>query len=176
MRRHLLLIAAMSLLVTLAAACGSSSSSGSGGVIGSKQSSIVQTASNSKLGTNVLVNSKGMTLYTLSAETNGRFICTKASTVPGGTASCLSVWIPLTVQGTAKQAGSVSGLGTVKRPDTGATQLTYHGHPLYAFAGDKAPGDASGNGFKDVGTWQAAAVGGQASSMNSSGGSGPYGY
>lgn len=172
MRRHVLATVAVIALVALTAACGSSSSAGTGSPGGSGKGSIVHTSDNSKLGTSVLVNSRGMTLYTLSAETNGRFICTKTSTIPGGTASCLSVWIPLTVQGAAPTG--VSGLGTIKRPDTGATQLTYHGHPLYAFAQDAAPGDASGNGFKDVGTWQAATVGGQAPSTNSSGGG--YGY
>ena len=32
----------------------------------------------------MLVNDKGMTLYTLSAERGGRFICTKQLDDPGG--------------------------------------------------------------------------------------------
>jgi predicted lipoprotein with Yx(FWY)xxD motif len=65
-------------------------------------------------------------------------------------------------------------LGTITRPDNGATQVTWHGHPLYTFTGDKAPGDTSGNGFKDVGVWKAATLG--ASSSSSSSGGGGYGY
>jgi len=170
---------AVAALVVLAAGCGSGSASGSGGAVGTTKSSApVQVAKNSKLGANVLENAKGMTLYTLSAETNGNFICTKTSTIPGGNTPCLSFWIPVTAKSMAAPSGSVSGLGTVKRPDTGAIQLTYQGRPLYTFAGDKAPGDASGNGFKDVGTWQAAVVGGQAASNSggSTGSTGPYGY
>src|ERR1051325_7130997 len=83
--------------VALAAGCGSSSAAGTNGGGGGSANTTVQSANNSKLGTSVLVNSKGMTLYTLSAEKGGRFICTMSSKVPGGSASCLSVWHPLTV-------------------------------------------------------------------------------
>ena len=31
------------------------------------------------------------------------------------------------------------------------TQVTYAGHPLYYFAGDKAPGDVKGEGLKNFG-------------------------
>ena len=158
--------------VALAAGCGSSSAAGTNGGGGSANTT-VQSANNSKLGTSVLVNSKGMTLYTLSAEKGGRFICTMSSKVPGGSASCLSVWHPLTVAMGSMPTGA-SQLGTTTRPDNGATQVTWHGHPLYTFAGDKAPGDASGNGFKDVGVWKAATLG--APSSSSSSGGGGYGY
>jgi predicted lipoprotein with Yx(FWY)xxD motif len=100
------------------------------------------------LGKAVLVNRSGMTLYSLSAETNGRFICTS---------SCVATWHPLTVRRGQKPTGS-SSLGTVRRPD-GKTQVTYKGKPLYTFAGDSKPGQAKGEGFKDVGTWHAAVVG-----------------
>ena len=99
-----------------------------------------------------------MTLYTLSAEHGGRFICTKSSTIPGGSASCLSLWIPLTVAKGSMPTGAAQ-LGTITRPDNGTTQVTWHGSPLYTFSGDKAAGDASGNGFKDVGVWKAATLG-----------------
>jgi hypothetical protein len=33
--------------------------------------------------------------------------------------------------------------------------VTYKGMPLYTFAQDRAPGEANGQGFKDVGTWGA---------------------
>jgi predicted lipoprotein with Yx(FWY)xxD motif len=67
-------------------------------------------------------------------------------------------------------------LGTITRPDNGTTQVTWHGSPLYTFSGDKAAGDASGNGFKDVGVWKAATLGSSSSSSSSSGGGGGYGY
>lgn len=95
----------------------------------------------------VLTNSAGRTLYSLSAETHGRFICT---------GSCLDLWTPLVVQAGTKPSGPVK-LGTVKRPD-GRIQVTYQGRPLYTFENDSKPGQAKGEGFKDVGTWHAAQI------------------
>jgi len=159
--------------VALAAGCGSSSAAGTNGGGGSANTT-VRSAHSSQLGTSVLVNQKGMALYTLSAERGGRFICTKSSMIPGGSASCLSLWHPLTVATGSTPTGAAQ-LGTITRPDTGATQVTWHGRPLYTFTGDKAPGDTSGNGFKDVGVWKAATLGSSSSSSSSSGGGG-YGY
>lgn len=106
----------------------------------------VGTAQNAALGKRVLVTSSGRTLYTLSAETRGRFICDDAS--------CLSTWPPLVLRRGATPAG-VRFLGTIRRPD-GRRQVTYRGRPLYRFAGDSRRGDANGEGFRDVGTWHAA--------------------
>ena len=165
-------LAALVAAVALAAGCGSSSSTtGSNG--GGTPTTTVRSTPNSQLGTNALVNKTGMTLYTLSAERGGRFICTQGSKIPGGNASCLSVWIPLTVAKGGMPTGA-SQLGTITRPDDGATQVTWQGRPLYTFTGDKAPGDASGNGFKDVGTWQAATLSGAAAGSGTS--SSGYGY
>jgi predicted lipoprotein with Yx(FWY)xxD motif len=106
----------------------------------------VKTASNSKLGRTILTDANGMTLYSLSGEAAGKFICTSSA--------CTQVWHPLT--GSAAGAG-VGSLGTVKRPD-GTEQVAYKGMPLYTFAQDRAPGEANGQGIKDVGTWSAVAV------------------
>jgi len=148
------------------AACGSSSSSKSSGAAAaaaptSSQASsstsapAVKTASNSTLGTTVLVNAQGLTLYHLSGEQNGKFICTSAA--------CVKTWHPLTAPGGAAPTGSVGSLGTVKRPD-GTMQVTYKGTPLYTFAQDQKAGDAKGQGIKDVGTWTAVTTGAAASS------------
>jgi predicted lipoprotein with Yx(FWY)xxD motif len=96
-------------------------------------------------GGSVLANLKGRTLYSLSVEKHGKFICT---------AGCLSVWHPLVVPKGVKPTGPVT-LGTVKRPD-GRIQVTYRGRPLYSFAEDTKKGETNGEGFKDVGTWHAA--------------------
>jgi predicted lipoprotein with Yx(FWY)xxD motif len=109
---------------------------------------VVMTAQNKTLGTTILVSRQGMSLYTLSAERNGRFICTDAT--------CLSVWKPLVVAKGSKPTG-VAGLGTVKRPD-GKIQVTYRSGPLYRFVSDRKRGDVKGNGFKDVGIWKVATV------------------
>jgi predicted lipoprotein with Yx(FWY)xxD motif len=108
---------------------------------------LVSTAKNESLEKTVLVNRKGLTLYSLSVERRGRFICTDSE--------CLSFWTPLTVKKGTKPTG-LAGLATVKRPD-GRTQVTYRGGPLYTFYLDRARGDIGGEGFKDVGIWHAAA-------------------
>jgi predicted lipoprotein with Yx(FWY)xxD motif len=98
-------------------------------------------------GQTLLATTKGRTLYTLSAEGHGKFICTETS-------GCTSIWIPLTVAGGVVPQGPVK-LGTVHRPE-GAVQVTFHGRPLYTYAADRKPGQAKGEGLKDVGTWHAA--------------------
>jgi predicted lipoprotein with Yx(FWY)xxD motif len=157
--------------VALAAGCGSSSGAGATGGAGS--AAVVRSAHSAALGTTVLVDSRGMTLYSLSAERNGRFVCTRDSTVPGSSRSCLSAWRPLIVNGSVTGQG-VPSLGTIVRPDGAGRQVTYRGLPLYTFAGDTSPGDASGNGFKDVGTWLAATSDGAMQPPASSGSR--YGY
>jgi len=157
--------------IALAAACGS----GSAGTSTHQASGVVGKAENAALAGTVLVNHRGMTLYTLSAERNGHFICTATAKLPGSSMRCLQVWKPLLVKG-AVHAGGIGALGTVMRPDDGAMQLTYKGLPLYTFAGDRAPGDASGNGLKDVGTWKAAMVGAAASAAPATSANGGYGY
>ncbi len=96
-------------------------------------------------GGTILTNLQGRTLYSLSVEKHGRFVCT------GG---CLSAWHPLVVAAGVKPSGPVA-LGTVKRPE-GKTQVTFHGRPLYTFSGDSSRGEENGEGIKDVGTWHAA--------------------
>jgi predicted lipoprotein with Yx(FWY)xxD motif len=108
---------------------------------------VAKKADNATLGETILTNTKGRTLYSLSAETKGNFICT---------ASCLSTWHPLVVKDGVKPTGPAK-LGTVERPD-GRTQVTFKGRPLYSFGGDTKAGQANGQGIKDVGTWRAASI------------------
>jgi predicted lipoprotein with Yx(FWY)xxD motif len=96
-------------------------------------------------GGSVLANLRGRTLYSLSAEKHGRFICV---------AGCLSAWHPLVVPRRVKPAGPVK-LGRVKRPD-GRIQVTFRGRPLYVFSGDAKQGETNGEGLRDVGTWHPA--------------------
>lgn len=109
---------------------------------------VAKEAESAALGKTVLTTLKGRTLYSLSAETNGKFICT---------GSCLSAWRPLLVERTVQATGPVP-LSQIKRPD-GRTQVTYKGRPLYTFSGDTKAGDVNGQGIKDVGTWRAAVTG-----------------
>jgi predicted lipoprotein with Yx(FWY)xxD motif len=124
---------------------------------------VVTTAHNTQLGKTVLVTTKGRTLYSLSVERKGKFICTNAA--------CLSFWKPLLVAKGTTPTG-VAGLGTIARPgQTGRVQVTFRGGPLYTFTGDKKRGDAKGDGFKDVGVWHAASTT-PATQPTSTGGSG----
>jgi predicted lipoprotein with Yx(FWY)xxD motif len=114
---------------------------------------VVKEAENSTLGRIVLTTNKGHTLYSLSVERKGRFVCT---------GTCLSSWTPLLVPKGVKPKGPVK-LASVKRPN-GKTQVTYKGRPLYSFNGDARPDEANGEGLKDVGVWHAARVGSVSSS------------
>jgi predicted lipoprotein with Yx(FWY)xxD motif len=98
-------------------------------------------------GHTLLATKGGRTLYSLSVETHGKFVCTAMS-------GCTSIWHPLTVAAGVVPKGPVK-LGTVKRPE-GTVQVTYRGRPLYTFGGDEKPGQTKGEGIHDVGTWHAA--------------------
>jgi predicted lipoprotein with Yx(FWY)xxD motif len=173
-------LAAASLLL---AACGSSSNSSTTKASNANPAQSPSTASatvktgSTSLG-KVLVNGQGMTLYHLSAESGGKFICTSSA--------CTAIWHPLKVTAGATPTGEVGALTTVKRPD-GTTQVAYKGAPLYTFASDQEPGETKGQGVKDVGTWSVVTVGAAApatgttqtttqSETSSGGGGGAYGY
>jgi hypothetical protein len=56
---------------------------------------------------------------------------------------------------------SASDIGTISRSD-GAKQVTYAGHPLYYFVGDKAAGQTNGEGVNGFGApWYLLAPSGQ---------------
>jgi predicted lipoprotein with Yx(FWY)xxD motif len=109
--------------------------------VAAAQSATVRVAPSS-LG-RILVDAHGKTLY-LWAHDKGR-----TSTCNG---QCAKYWPPLVTSGKPKaSAGARAGLlGTSRRAD-GHTQVTYHGHPLYYFAGDKRAGDVKGEGLTGFG-------------------------
>jgi predicted lipoprotein with Yx(FWY)xxD motif len=91
-----------------------------------------------------LVDGAGRTLYLFEADTGTTSTCTGA---------CAQVWPPVLVSGPSTgTAGAAQGalVNTSARAD-GTLQLTYNGHPLYYFAGDKAPGDVKGQGIHNFG-------------------------
>lgn len=111
--------------LALAAGC---SSSGSDGVTVSVRGSR-------------LVGAGNRTLYVNSAESTTHLVCR---------AACLIDWPP--VRGNAKAGPGVDAakLGSFKRPDA-TMQATWAGHPLYAYAADKAAGDTRGTGIETAG-------------------------
>jgi predicted lipoprotein with Yx(FWY)xxD motif len=170
----LLVVPAAAAAAAALAACGSSGTSASG----SSSSSSATTAPSAsapasaaaatvglktaKVGSvTVLTNAQGLTLYSFAPDTSAKSVCNGA---------CATSWPPVKP---ATTAAVKSPFATIKRSD-GATQLTFHGHPLYTFVGDKAPGQASGNGVNAFGgLWhEAPASGGAASAGTSSSNSG----
>ncbi len=102
----------------------------------------IAVARNETLG-HYLTDGDQRTLYVFMKDGNNTSNCTDA---------CTKNWLPLTVTGqpTAMQGLDDTLLGTIKRQD-GTTQVTFSGHPLYYFAGDKNPGDTKGQGV--AGNW-----------------------
>lgn len=140
-------------LVTIAAASGcsnggggSSSSSSPPATATSSASAgaqaMVKTASAGKLGT-ILVDGKGRTLYLFEADKSTTSTCNGA---------CAAAWPPLLTSGAPSAGGSAKSslLGSSKRSD-GTTQVTYHGHPVYGYAGDSKPGDTNGQALNQFG-------------------------
>jgi predicted lipoprotein with Yx(FWY)xxD motif len=152
-RRALLVIPAAAAGLAALAACSSSSSSSSSAPTSSTPSAsstptggstasgtAAATAAGVKTasigGVTVLTNAKGFTLYSFAPDTATKSACNGA---------CATAWPPQTASGTV-----TSPYTTIKRSD-GSTQLVFHGHPLYTFTGDTAPGTASGNGVNAFG-------------------------
>lgn len=96
----------------------------------------------------VLVNSKGFTLYNFHKDKGTTSSCY---------GECEAAWPPLLTSGapTVGNGAQEAMLGTTKRKD-GSMQVTYNGHPLYGFVGDKKPGEANGNDISAFGAeWYA---------------------
>jgi predicted lipoprotein with Yx(FWY)xxD motif len=99
----------------------------------------------------VLVDVKGETLYMFTKDKNGKSACT---------GDCLKSWVPMHTFGApAAGTGAKASLLGSSSFGPGVTQVTYNGHPLYFFAGDQAPGDIKGQGFK--GLWYAVDAAGE---------------
>jgi predicted lipoprotein with Yx(FWY)xxD motif len=89
-----------------------------------------------------LVDGKKMTLYIFDRDTTLKSNCN---------GQCATNWPPLTAAADAKSSGD----WTVVTRDDGGKQWAYKGKPLYAFAKDAKPGDATGDGVNNV--WHIAA-------------------
>ena len=131
----------------------SSDSAGDAAAGGAMNAAVVSLGDVSDLGM-VLVDSNGMTLYDFHKDKGGESSCYGA---------CAEAWPPLLTNGEprAEDGASAGKLGTTERKD-GTTQVTYAGHPLYTFTGDKGPGEANGNDVDAFGAeWYALQGNGQ---------------
>ena len=148
----------MALAVT---ACGTGSGSSAGGAYGYGNQTTQATQATGRAGSPssvstaalktettragmVLANGHGLTLYYYTADKrgSGTSVCT------GG---CATAWPPLAAPVKAPAGVHLPGpLGMITRPG-GVRQVTINGFPVYLYAGDKAPGQATGNGME--GTW-----------------------
>jgi predicted lipoprotein with Yx(FWY)xxD motif len=110
---------------------------------------VVHTGRSSTLGT-ILVDSGGMTLYTLTH--NGKAVSC--------TGPCATVWPPLTtVLGSTPAAPGVASIGTTASP-AGGQLVTHNGLPLYRFSGDTTAGSTNGDGMDTFGgEWHVVKVG-----------------
>lgn len=167
-------VALAGLMLTACASSGASPSSadtpgsnpGAGG-----PAAVTVTAKSGPLGDH-LTDGSGRTLYLFTADGAGTSKCSGA---------CASYWPPLTTSGMPAAGDGVdaSKLGVITRDD-GSAQVIYNGHPLYYYASDAAPGDATGQGLNlSGGLWWVVSPGGDAvqSAAPTSAGSDPgYDY
>jgi predicted lipoprotein with Yx(FWY)xxD motif len=121
------------------------------------------------LGT-ILVDARGRTLYLFEKDRNGVSACD---------AACAKYWPPLTGKVTPRAGKGVQqSMLRLTRQRNGLRQVTYAGHPLYTFVGDKRSGQTTGEGLNNFGAgWYALAASGRKveRSQTSGGGGGGYG-
>jgi predicted lipoprotein with Yx(FWY)xxD motif len=89
----------------------------------------------------IIVDSNGNTLYFFSLDAGDSSACT---------GSCITAWPAAYVTNPTFGTGlKDSDFSTINRSD-GSKQTTYKGWPLYTFTGDKAPGQITGDGIKNI--------------------------
>jgi predicted lipoprotein with Yx(FWY)xxD motif len=98
---------------------------------------------NAKLGKQIIVDAKGMTVYLYDPDATS-----KTSTVPDGIKAS---WPPVIATGAPGVGAGLDQAKAAAQPQAdGTSQVSYNGHLLYTFVGDKAPGDAVGQGLGGI--------------------------
>jgi predicted lipoprotein with Yx(FWY)xxD motif len=93
-------------------------------------------------GKTILVDAKGMTLYTYARDSAGKSNCN---------GRCAQNWPALAAAADAEAMGE----WTIVTRDDGSKMWAYKGMPLYTFVRDSNPGDMSGDGAAQ-GSWKVA--------------------
>jgi predicted lipoprotein with Yx(FWY)xxD motif len=153
--------------LALAGCGGGSSSSSTGPPKTASGKTATVGVSNASLG-NILVDSKGRTLYLFNRDSGTMSECNGA---------CAVNWPPLRAAGKPTiGSGAKASLVSTSTRSNGAQQLTYNGHPLYLFKNDSNPGDTNGEGLTAFGgSWFAVSpAGNEVSAPATSGGGGGY--
>ena len=127
--------AAIAVVVT---ATGGSTSKAHATAAASASISVKQTA----LGP-MLTDGSGRTLYLFAPDTRNMSTLSSAGR---------AIWPPFTAArrpaaGQGVQAGDIGRVSGA----TGSAQVTYNGHPLYYFVGDRQPGQSTGQGLNEFG-------------------------
>ena len=151
-RRPLLFLVPAAALVLVLALAGIATAAGHSSARRAASKQAVVTTRTTKPGM-ILVDAQGHSLYLFEKDKGAKSACSGA---------CAKAWPPLMTTGKAKAAGGVNAklLGTTKRSN--GTQVTYHGHPLYLFAGDQQPGQVNGQGSTAFGApWLALSASGK---------------
>jgi predicted lipoprotein with Yx(FWY)xxD motif len=148
-------------LALTAAACGASSSHSSSAPARPASSTTRTTAAGPTgvaIGTahgaaGTYLTASGRALYLWVADRRGHSSCS---------GSCARAWPPLLTTGRPVATGSAqaASLGLITRSD-GSHQVTYDGHPLYFFVGDRHAGTTAGQGHTAFGAkwWLVAPTG-----------------
>lgn len=89
----------------------------------------------------ILVDGDGRVIYAFDSDTrDGESACVDA---------CLELWPPVLTEGAPSAEGLDVEVGTIARAE--GQQVTVNGLPVYYYANDTQPGDASGQGAE--GDW-----------------------
>jgi predicted lipoprotein with Yx(FWY)xxD motif len=82
----------------------------------------------------MMVDQKGMTLYTFDKDKDGKSMCM---------GECAKNWPPMMAPMDAKPMGEWKPM----KRDDGTMQWTYDGKPMYTYKMDSKPGDMKGDGM-----------------------------
>jgi predicted lipoprotein with Yx(FWY)xxD motif len=150
------------------AGCGGGSSSATGPPKTASGKTATVGVSNASLG-NILVDSKGRTLYLFNRDSGTMSECNGA---------CAVNWPPLRAAGKPTiGTGTKAALVSTSTRSDGMRQVTYNGHPLYLFKNDSSPGDTNGEGLSAFGgSWFAVSPAGEQISAPAPSSGGGNGY